>query len=146
MAAFMLKSLVLRGWVRQDALAVSLRLGFGAKANPRALEIRNSSTPSSVWRKPDTQTVMGPDVGYPTEGTMPGAGRSRRQLGSRLLPGAARTTRRPVLLEWPTFTEETSAVPASHRAIPACLASAAPEASPLCLATRPVSRRENEGR
>ena len=39
MFAFTLESLVLRGSVLRDVLAVSLRLGFGAKANPRASEI-----------------------------------------------------------------------------------------------------------
>ena len=98
MVAFMLESLVLRGSVLSDVRVVGLRLGTGLKVDPRTPGIRNSRRhPAPSCRQPDTQPAAGPEVGYPTSGAMPGAGRSRRQLGSPMLPGAARITRRTAL-------------------------------------------------
>ncbi len=86
MFAFMLKSLVLRGSVLRDGLAVGSRLGFGAKASPESPEIVKSRRhPALGCRVPDLQPELNPPVDYSTEGFMPGAGRSRRQSGSRLL-------------------------------------------------------------
>jgi len=80
MFAFTLESLVLRGVVRTGELAVS-RLGFGATA------MRNPGNPNSVLPPartgPDTDP-LNPDVGYPTEGFSPRAGRSCRHAGSSI--------------------------------------------------------------
>jgi hypothetical protein len=127
MAAFMLKSLVLRGVsVLRDEVAVGLRLGTSAKASLHAPGIRNSNRhPAPGCDKPDGQPGSGPDVDYSTKGITPGAGRSR-SLGCRVLPDAARTT--PPGL--------TSAVAANIRAIPACFAALASEDSLRILVAR----------
>ena len=94
MFAFTLQSLVLRRLVRQGELAVS-RLGFGAKAtrNPESV---NSVLPP-VRTGPDTAVLM-PDVGYPTKGVSPGAGRPCRHAGAsarqEIVTGAASSWRR----------------------------------------------------
>jgi len=137
MAAFMLESLVLRGvLVLRDELAVGLRLGTGLKVDPRTPGIRNSRRhPAPSCRQPDTQPAAGPEVGYPTSGAMPGAGRSRRQLGSPMLPGAARITRRTALSRT-TFGGTTSTVATSCRAISPDLVASVSEETILHLAAR----------
>ena len=85
-----LKSLVLRGSVLRDSVAVGLRLGSEQKphrttpgtANPWQLPLPGCAAAN---RKPD----VNPDVDYATPGVTPGAGRSRRQSGSRWLPVVA---------------------------------------------------------
>jgi hypothetical protein len=93
MFAFTLESLVLRGvLVLRGEPAVGLRLGSGTKANPQATTIRNSTRhPAPGWRLSTVPSVAKPDGDYSPSGEMPGAGRSRRQLGALMLPGAART-------------------------------------------------------
>jgi hypothetical protein len=87
MFAFTLESLVLRGSVLRDVLAVSLRLvGFGVEANTGTPGIANSKRhPSPGCRMPDAQPALDALVEYSTSGITPGAGRSRRQLGVHLL-------------------------------------------------------------
>jgi len=138
MVAFMLESLVLRGVaVLRGELSVGLRLGTSAEANMRSSGVRNSRRhPSPGCRKPDLQPTVGPDVDYSTKGVTPGAGRSRRQFGARLLSGAARTTCRLATSWLPTFGGSTSVVAATRRAIPAGLAAAASEGRRLQLAVR----------
>jgi hypothetical protein len=69
----MLEPVVLRGIVvREDALAVELRLGT-SKANAQAPGNRNSTRHPSLAG----QGVFGPDVDYPASGDRPGAGRPR---------------------------------------------------------------------
>src|SRR5437660_11500930 len=90
MFAFTLESLVLRGAVLRDVLAVGLRLGSSLEANTPPT-VRNSMRhPSPGCRTPDGQGVVKPDVGYPTKGITPGTGRFRRQPGTPALPGSAR--------------------------------------------------------
>jgi hypothetical protein len=121
MFAFTLESLVLRGvLVLRDELTVGLRLGFGTKANPQSPVIRNSRRhPAPGWRLPDVQPVDGTVGDYPS-GVLPGAGRSRRQPGAPMLPGAARTVRRTALPR-PTTGGPTTTVASSCRAIAAQL-------------------------
>ncbi len=90
MVAFLLESLVLRGSVLRDSVAVSLRLGIGAEAQAQTPET------SPCWQHPlpncrlaDGKPDANPGVGYPTPGIMPGAGRSRRQSVSRSLSALA---------------------------------------------------------
>jgi hypothetical protein len=86
MFAFTLESLVLRGVVRKGELAGSRR-GFGATArrNPGAT---NSVLPPARTG-PDTAPLM-PDVGYPTQGVSPRAGRSCRHAGASVRQGIAK--------------------------------------------------------
>jgi hypothetical protein len=145
MFAFTLESLVLRGSVLRDVLAVGLRLGTGLGANPTLPADRNSMRhPSASWPTPDGQGVVKPDVGYPTKGIMPGAGRSRRrQPGSCAPTGAARTTcRASHALTWrPASGGAFQAVAAIRRAITARVAAPASEAA-LLLAVGPVGAGE----
>jgi len=136
MAAFMLESLVLRGSVLRDELAVGLRLGTGAKANPQAPMVSKSPNPAPVWRTPNGQPGVGPEVDYPTSGVTPGAGRSRRQLGSRVLPGTARTTRWSSTRCWPTRGGSTSAIAANCWAISAGFVALASEETSCSLAVK----------
>jgi hypothetical protein len=147
MAAFMLESLVLRGvLVLRDELAVGLRLDTGVEVNPQTPGIRNSRRhPAPNCRKPDMQPAAGPDVGYPTSGVKPGAGRSRRQLGSPMRPGAARTTRRTALWRT-TFGGQTSTVVSSSRAISAGLVASVSEETILHLAARQSEKHSVENR
>jgi hypothetical protein len=96
MAAIILESLVLRGVaVREDALAVELRLGTSVKAKPQAPANRNSMRhPPAGGRLPQTQGVSGPDVDYFPLGDTPGAGRSRRQPGQPAARGSAQAQAR----------------------------------------------------
>jgi len=91
MAAFMLESLVLRGSVRVDALGY-LRLGSVEASRPTS-EIINSRQPLPGTRptgpKPNGRNA---DVVDTTQGTRPGAGRSRRHAGTPCCQGTARTT------------------------------------------------------
>jgi hypothetical protein len=142
MFAFTLESLVLRGSVLRDVLAVELRLGTGLEANSHAPEIRNSMRPPLPGGlTPDGQSVVKPDVGYPTKGITPGAGRSRRQPGAHVLSGAARTTW-PTTPWWPANGGTPSAAAATCRAIAACVVAPASEDTSLLLAVEPVSTRE----
>jgi hypothetical protein len=145
MVAFMLESLVLRGSVRMDVLAVGLRLGISANANPQASGIRNSMRhPSPGYRKPDGQSEATPVVVDSTKGILPGAGRSRRHPGSHVLPGAARTTSRLTTLWQPAFGGTTAAVAANCRALSADLVALASEDSTLRLAARQVEALRTE--
>lgn len=83
MAALILDSLVLPGVaVRLDVRVVDGRLGAG-KANPQAPGNRNSMRPPMPGGSlPETRSVFDPTAGYPASGETPGAGRSRRSLGS----------------------------------------------------------------
>jgi hypothetical protein len=78
MFAFTLESLVLRGVVRKGELAVS-RLGFGAKATGHPVGVKSVLPPARTG--PDSDP-LNPDVGYPTKGFSPRAGRSCRHAGS----------------------------------------------------------------
>jgi hypothetical protein len=166
MRAFLLPSLVLRGSVRQDVLAVGLRLG-SSMAKPQASWIRNSRRhPAPGCRLPDGPQDNAKVVDYATQGVMPGAGRSRCQPGSRvLLSRTARTTRLTTTRWWPTFGGTTSTVAAKHPAILAGFVAPVSEVSAPRLAAQrtsedlpaeaksasasfavAVSTRENEGR
>jgi hypothetical protein len=94
MAAFKLQSLVLRGSVLRDGLASGLRLGFGLNANTQVPGVRHSKRrPAPARCGPDMPGDVDPEVGTPTEGVTPGAGRSRRSSGSHARPQAAITRR-----------------------------------------------------
>jgi hypothetical protein len=104
MFAFMLESLVLRGSVLRDSVAVGLRLGTEQKAH------RTTPGTANPWQlplpgcvAPDGKPDVNPIVDYATPGFMPGAGRSRRQSGSRLLPVVATI---PVAVLRPVGTRE----------------------------------------
>ena len=80
MFACMLESLVLRGSVLRDGLAVGLRLGFGGKASTGTPgTVKTHRTPAPSCRATDGQPEPNRLVDYSTQGFMPGAGRSRRQ-------------------------------------------------------------------
>jgi hypothetical protein len=90
MVAFMLESLVLRGSVLRDSVAVSLRLGIGAEAQVQTPQTTPCwQGPLSDCRTADGKPDVNPGVGYPMPGVTPGAGRSRRQSTFRSLSALA---------------------------------------------------------
>jgi hypothetical protein len=104
MVAFMLESMVLRGSVLRDSVAVGVRLGTGAKSHPENPETANRWQHSlSGCGKPDGKPGMNPDVDYSTPGIMPGAGRSRRQSAPQSLSALARI---PLARRQPIGTRE----------------------------------------
>jgi hypothetical protein len=91
MAILMLRSLVLRGSVRQDALGY-LRLGRGVEAGGEVPGIINSRQPLPGKRPAKASGQVPNVVVDTTQGTCPGAGRSRRFAGSSLCQGFALST------------------------------------------------------
>jgi hypothetical protein len=88
MTVITLEALVLRGVaVRQDVLAVNLRLGTGAKVMPQAPSVRISMRHPSHGCRPAPASFAGQPDGvidhgnYPVDGVTPGAGRSRSRAG-----------------------------------------------------------------
>jgi len=90
MALLNLESLVLRGSVRCDVLALGLRLGTSVEGGLRTPEsgpsLRHAPAayrPAQPFAWPVVGVNPGPKpVDNPEEGAMPGAGRSRRHAGS----------------------------------------------------------------
>jgi hypothetical protein len=121
MFAFTLESLVLRGVVRTGELAVS-RLGFGATAT-RSPEDANSVLPPARTG-PDTDP-LNPDVGYPTKGFSPRAGRSCRHAGSSIRQEIATASKL-----WRQTGGTASAAAAITGALPARLVASVVEVSP----------------
>jgi hypothetical protein len=102
MVTFKPESLVLCGSVLRDSVAVSLRLGVGAKDHAQTPGTANSwQHPLPGCRTPEGKPGVNPGVADATPGIMPGAGRSRRQSGSCSLSAAASialASRQPVSL------------------------------------------------
>lgn len=83
MAAYLLESLVLRGCVRQDVLAVGLRLvSAEALGGPNPGNTHSSPNPATQTKTPQAYR---PDGDTPSSGLMPGVGRSCRWFGSVLV-------------------------------------------------------------
>jgi len=132
MAALMLESLVLRGLVLRGEKAVELRRGTSVRANCQATGMDNSLR-STVFHWPLAYPQVGndPDVDSPTSGVMPGAGRSRRQIGSPAIRGCMRTIDHTTPVWLRSFPGgQAKAAVAKIQAIPACLAASVAEILP----------------
>ncbi len=112
MAALSLESLVLRGSVRVDALGY-LRLGTSEKAGQTS----------------DNPDGPNPSVAVATQGTCPGAGRSRRH--ARCLTRSRTEPTTPATLGWRPTGGPAAAAAAKRRALFAGLVASAGEISPM---------------
>lgn len=130
MAAFMLESLVLRGSVRLDVLGY-LRLA-SVVASRQAPEVINSSQPLPGTRptgpKPNGR---GADVVDTTQGTRPGAGRSRRHAGTPCCQGTARITAAITSPWWRHSGGQAPAAAAKRQALFAGFVASVVEGSPV---------------